>query len=183
MYYKRSTGAILVRKSTDFPDWVQWMHHSEGKTHCEECLMLDGCFFIEDTHPPCPHHPYCHCTLEPIDYEFVLRNATAHSDYSKFDPYLFDPNNFYKHGKNRAFESWGYSISDSLWLKNEIEKQALEKYLSGDYELGKLDKNGQRINIRIELPRKRDSGTVSFVSGWIAYPNGKLKLTTPYGGK
>lgn len=183
MYYKHSTGTILVRKSTDFPDWVQWTHHSEGKPHCEECLMLDGCFFTIDNHPPCPHHPYCHCTMEPIDYALVLRNATAHSDYSKFDPYLFDPNNFYKHGKNRAFESWGYSISDSLWLKNEIEKQALEKYLSGDYRLGKLDKNGQRINIRIELPRKRDSGTVSFVSGWIAYTNGKLKLTTPYGGK
>ena len=32
---------ILVQKSTDFPDWAQWTHHSEGKTHCEECLMLD----------------------------------------------------------------------------------------------------------------------------------------------
>lgn len=42
MYYKRSTGAILVRKSADFPNWVQWMHHSEGKTHCKECLRKAG---------------------------------------------------------------------------------------------------------------------------------------------
>lgn len=66
MYYKRCTGAILAQKSTDFPDWVQWMHHSEGKTHCEECLMLDGCWFAGDTHPPCPHHPFCHCILEQL---------------------------------------------------------------------------------------------------------------------
>lgn len=31
MYYKRSTGTILVRKSTDVLDLVQWTHHSEGK--------------------------------------------------------------------------------------------------------------------------------------------------------
>lgn len=42
MYYKRSTGAILVRKSTGIPDLVQWTYHSEGKTYYEECLMLDG---------------------------------------------------------------------------------------------------------------------------------------------
>ena len=47
-----------------------------------------------------------------------------------------------RHGKNRAFESWGYSASDSTWLKNQSEKQALEKYLSGDYMLGKLDRRG-----------------------------------------
>lgn len=113
----------------------------------------------------------------------VWANASAYSDYSKFDPYLFDPENFYKHGKNRAFESWGYSISDSLWLKDETEKQALEKYLSGEYALGKLDKYGQRISIHIEIPRKDRSGTVSFLSGWMVKPNGKLKLNTPYGGK
>lgn len=85
--------------------------------------------------------------------------------------------------KNRAFESWGYSVSDSVWLKNEIEKQALKKYLSGDYMLGKLDRRGQRINIRVTIPRKDESGGVSFITGWMMMPNGKLKLNTPYGGK
>ena len=108
MYYMRSTGTILVRKSAAVPDWVKWVHHSEGKTHCDDCMALDGCWFSRDIHPPCPHHPFCHCTLELIDYAFVFANAAANSDYSKFDPYLFDPENFYKHGKNKAFESWGY---------------------------------------------------------------------------
>ena len=30
MYYKRCTGAILVQKSTEMPEWVQWTHHSDG---------------------------------------------------------------------------------------------------------------------------------------------------------
>ena len=126
IYYKRYTGKLLPQKTAEQPSWVQWTHHSEGKTHCEECLMLDGCWFQEENAPSCPHHPYCHCTLDPIPYAVVLMNTTSYSDYSKFDPYLFDPENTYRHGKNRAFESWGYSASDSTWLKNQSEKQALE---------------------------------------------------------
>lgn len=183
MYYKRSAGVILVRKSTDFPDWVQWSHHSEGKTHCEECLMLDGCWFLKNKTPTWPHHPFCHCTLDLIPYAVVLMSATSYSDYSKFNPYLFDPENIYGRGKNRTFESWGYSVSDSIYLKNEIEKQALEKYLSGDYTLGKLNRRSQRINIRVTIPRKNETGSVSFITGWMIMPNGKLKLNTPYGGK
>ena len=146
-------------------------------------MRLDGCWFQKEKAPPCPHHPYCHCTLDPIPYAMVLMNATSYSDHRKFDPYLFDPENMYRHGKNRAFESWGYSVSDPIWLKNEIEKQALKKYLSGDYTLGKLDKRGQRINIRVTIPRKDGSVSVSFITGWMIMPNGKLKLNTPYGGK
>ncbi len=182
MYRKQWTVPVRILKS-DTLGWVRWVHQTQGKTHCEECLMLDGCLFLSGKTPPWPHHPNCHCILEPIDYIVVLTSATAHSDYSKFDPYLFDPENFYQHGKNRAFESWGYSISDSLWLKNEIERQALEKYLAGDYILGKLDKDGQRISIRVTIPRNNRIGDVSFITGWMVYPNGQIRLTTPYGGK
>jgi hypothetical protein len=50
-------------------------------------------------------------------------------------------------------------------LQSESEQQARKKYISGDYILGKLDKNGQRISIRITLPRKDMGGTISFVTG------------------
>ena len=99
IYYKRYTGKLLPQKTAEQPSWVQWTHHSEGKTHCEECLMLDGCWFQEENAPSCPHHPYCHCTLDPIPYAVVLMNTTSYSDYSKFNPYLFDPENTYRHGK------------------------------------------------------------------------------------
>lgn len=163
--------------------WVKWVHKNLSDRHCPECLMLDNCWFLRTKTPPWPHHPYCHCALEPISYEMVLKTATAKSDYSKFDPYLFDPENFYKHGKNKMFESWGYSISDSEWLQKEIEKHALEKYVAGDYKLGILNQYGQRISIKIEISRKDTNEVVSFTTGWSVLPSGQIKLNTPYGGE
>ena len=182
MYFKRYAGTICVRKS-DRPHWVRWVHHSEGGSHCQVCLMLDGCLFLENKTPPWPHHPNCHCTLEPVDYAVVLISVSAYSDYSKFDPYLFNTQGKYPHTKEKLFASWGYTVTDAQWLQTEMERQAMEKYRSGDYRLGTLDVFGQRLNIRIEIPRKDSHGTVSFVSGWMVLPNGKLKLNTPYGGK
>ncbi len=80
-------------------------------------------------------------------------------------------------------ESWGYNITDSKYLQKETEKQALEKYISGDYKLGLLNKYGQHINIRIHIPRKDTGETVSFITGWMVYPTGEIRLNTPYGGK
>lgn len=174
---------MLVVKQSVGPGWVRWVHRPQGKTHCEPCLKLDGRLFVRGKSPPCPHHLNCHCILEPVDDTEVLSCAEAYSDYRNFDPYLFDPSGSYGHGKNEAFESWGYFISDSPWLQKEFERQALEKYLSGEYALGKLDKYGQRISIRVTIPRKRGDGSVSFITGWMVEPNGKLRLTTPYGGK
>lgn len=81
------------------------------------------------------------------------------------------------------FESWGYSIIDSENLVREFARQAKLKYQCGEYSLGNLDAYGQRISIIITLPKKNGMGKVSFVSGWMVYPNGEIVLTTPYGGK
>ena len=183
MYYKRSTGAILVRKAVDTPSWVKWTHHSHGPNCCPECLMLDGCWFPLENAPAWPHHPNCHCTLDPIEYSVVLMNAATYSDYSKFDPYLFNTHGQYTHTKEKLFAQWGYTVEDAHWLQAEMERQAREKYIAGDYTLGKLDIRGQRISIRITIPRKDDTGYVSFLTGWMVLPNGQLKLNTPYGGK
>lgn len=181
-YHKQWIASLVVQKSA-VPSWVKWVHQSEGKTHCEECLKLDGCWFLKENAPTWPHHPYCHCILEPIDYAVVLLDAATHSDYSKFDPYLFNTQGRHPHGKEKLFGEWGYTVDDARWLQAEIENQALEKYLAGDYTLGKLDKQGQRINIRITISRKDGTGDVSFITGWMAMPDGKLLLNTPYGGK
>jgi hypothetical protein len=81
------------------------------------------------------------------------------------------------------FESWGYSIIDSEELKNVIEKQARLSYSVGEYDLGKLNEYGQRINVVIELKRKNKEGSITFRSGWMVYPNGRIVLTTPYVAK
>ena len=183
MFYKRCSGTILLRKSADDPEWVEWVHHNEGKTHCEECQKLDGCWFEKDHAPTWPHHPFCHCTLDPIDYAAVVTRSAAVSDYSKYVPYLFNTNGGYTHNKEKLFKEWGYTAEDADWLKAEIERQGREKYISGDYQLGKLNDKGQRISIRIMITR-RDTGTeVSFITGWMVYPNGRIQMTTPYGGK
>lgn len=145
--------------------------------------MLDGCWFLNEKKPKWPHHQFCHCILEDIQYSEILSLSSCKCAYQKFDPYLFDPNNFYRHGKSAMLESRGYTVSDSSYLKEEIEKQGLEKYRNGDYTLGLLNKYGQRISIRIELPRKNGDGTISFITGWMVKPNGLIQLNTPFGGK
>ena len=183
MYYKQSAGAVIVRMSIITASWVRWVHHSQGQNCCQECVRLNGCLFLESKAPAWPHHPNCHCTLDPVDYSTVLLVATAQSDYEKFDPYLFNTQGRHPHGKEKPFHEWGYTVTDTRWLQDEMERQAREKYLSGDYMLGRLNKEGQRISIRIEIPRKNGEGTVSFISGWMVRPDGLIRLITPYGGK
>ena len=183
MYYKRSIGTVFVRKTIPDPDWIKWVHHSQGPNCCQECLKLDGCLFLESRAPIWPHHPNCHCTLEAVDYSSVLLVATAQSDYGKFDPYLFNTTGLYTHTKEKLLAQWGYTVNDARWLQAEMERQAREKYVAGDYTLGRLNKEGQRISIRIEIPRRNGDGTVSFISGWMVRPDGLLRLITPYGGK
>ena len=172
-----------ARRGTPIADWVEWIHVTRGETHCETCLKLDKCWFMNANKPELPQHPFCHCEATPILYKRVLDEASAESNYSKYDPYLFDPEDFYKHGKRKEFESWGYTIADSKWLQEKIERQALEKYIAGEYTLGRLNHQGQRISIRVEIPRKNGVGNVSFITGWMVNPNGKIHLNTPYGGK
>lgn len=163
--------------------WVEWRHEMTGLLHCGSCLSLHKCWFVFEKAPVSPLHEKCHCTTVAIPVSQVKNNAVANSVYSKYNPYLFDPKNFYKHGKNKAFESWGYTVSDSEWLQKEIEKQGRQQYLLGNYELGALNMRGQRISIRVTIPRKNGTGEVSFVTGWMVKPGGEIKLNTPYGGK
>lgn len=182
MYFKQWQTVLFVQKS-DSPEWVRWVHQSEGYTHCDECLMLDGCLFLRSKAPPWPHHPNCHCILEPVDYAVVQISASTYSDYRKFDPYLFNTQNQHPHGKDKLFKQWGYTVEDARWLQAEIERQGLEKYLSGEYILGKLNEKGQRISIRVTILRRDTGEAVSFTTGWMICPKGTLKLCTPYGGK
>lgn len=176
-------AAIWGEKPPKQPVWIKWVHRILSDNHCDECLKLDSCWFEKTKSPKWPHHNFCHCVQKNISYNDVLTKSSSNSAYSKFDPYLFNTQQTYSHNKEKLFNEWGYSVADAKWLQSEIEKQGLEKYVSGDYTLGKLNQDGQRISVRIEIPRKDNSETVSFVTGWMVYPNGHIQLTTPYGGK
>jgi filamentous hemagglutinin len=82
-------------------------------------------------------------------------------DPAKFSNYAFVTS------KAPVFEAGGYSAADSLDLSAEYAQQAADKYLSGDFTLGKADQWGQRINIRIELPGQGGGSPLSVNSGWM----------------
>ena len=105
---------------------------------------------------------------------------TTECPIEKFTGYIF--NDFYKDGKEQIFKNLSYTIADSAMLKAEMEKQAYNAYISGEYELGKLDSYGQRINIYVTLATSNGKQT-TFKTGWMTYPDGKILLTTPFGGK
>ena len=124
-----------------------------------------------------------HCTVVPQSTRIVQSQVTAISAYEKFARYALDPTNSKNKGKAAMFESWGYTAADSKWMMAEYERQAKEKYIAGEYWLGELNSYGQRINIYITIPRKDGTGSLTYKTGWIAEPNGKIRLVTPYGGR
>ena len=176
-------AAVWGEVPPQVPKWNTWLHRNLSETHCQECLKLDKCWFSKEKTPKWPHHPFCHCVLEDIPYNDVLTKSSAECAYSKFDPYLFNTKKTYSHNKEILFNQWGYTVTEAKWLQEEVTKQGLKKYTAGDYMLGKLDEKGQRIGIRVEIPRRDKVGSVSFITGWMVYPNGQIKLVTPYGGR
>ena len=79
--------------------------------------------------------------------------------------------------------SSGFYTIDAQYLIDEFVRQAEEKYASGDFILGTLNEYGQRISIITEIERRDGNGTARFLTGWMVYPDGYIKLTTPFGGE
>lgn len=175
--------------------WVRWIH--EGfrpaytdkekkdnrvlsdemlRKHCSICLNINGCCFPENNMPKYLLHPHCHCFIVPV-YDLTVR---AECDIAKFSDYIFHPTR--NRGKKALYEGWGYDIIDSKWLQPEFISQATQKYAVGDFELGLINEYGQRISIRIIIPRKDRIGALSIITGWMVYPDGLIKLVTPYAG-
>ncbi|MBR2468429.1 MAG: hypothetical protein IKB42_05260 [Clostridia bacterium] len=168
--------------------WIEWNHFGIPNEagflretirilmlvlgHCLICTKLDGCYFVERKMPEQPQHERCDCTKLNKSQTQVKDVSNSECDIRKFTDYIFRGTG----GKKDLFESWGYTLKDSQILQKEFEKQAREQYIKGNYELKGLDYNGQRIAIPINL-----KGNI-FYSGWMVYPNGKLKNTTPFGG-
>ena len=95
--------------------------------------------------------------------------------------YVFVPSDI--NGKYQLFTLWGYDIMDSEYLQQEFQRQAMIAYSTGIYELDKRDDYGQRINITITIKRKDNGEYVTFQSGWMVYPDGRIVLVTPYGDR
>lgn len=176
--------------------WVKWFHWGvpdeegrerekiqnrlEGLGHCKPCTVLSGCYFVTSKLPKKIAegdgllHPHCDCSLKSVLNPIIK----AYCAIEKFSGYIFSEK-YEKNGKKVLFESFGYTIEDSEWLKVEYERQAKKKYLNGDYIIRGLNPQyGQDINIVIELitPIGRK---VQFISGWKVHPLGMITCNTP----
>ncbi len=172
--------------------WVKWVHpntepaysHLEKhanvlkaeiiRLHCAKCLNMNGCCFAKDKCPDVPLHENCHCKTEPVGSVVV----TAECPIDKLSTYIFNPTK--PNGKKKIFTDRG-AIADSAGLKRELERQAYNAYISGNYVLHDFDDYGQRINIVIVLDCPNGE-TIKFISGWLVYPNGKIANSTPCRG-
>ncbi len=177
-------------------NWVKWFHwgvpDKEGKEredarvdleklgHCRPCTVLSGCYFVKSKSPEKLAegdgllHPRCDCILKNI-FNSIIK---ADCKIEKFSRYIFSKK-YEENGKKVLFESFGYTMEDSEWLKAEYERQAKQKYLNGDYIIRGLNPQyGQDINIVIELltPIGR---RVEIISGWKVHPLGLITCNTP----
>lgn len=180
--------------------WIKWLHwgipdregeqrenarvNLEAMGHCKECTVLSGCYFVKSKLPKKKTegdgllHPHCDCKLNEIAKPNGI--VTAICPIEKFTGYIFS-DKYANNGKIKLFRNLGFSKEDSQYLKWEFDSQAKQKYLNGDYEIGRLDKHGQRINITITIDSRTKKG-IKLVTGWMIRPLGKITCNTPLGG-
>lgn len=160
-------------------DWIEWQDEGIKVAHCEVCQALNGCWFRDDNKPRMPLHPNCHCKRLFIKNPVPNVTGQATCDIRKFTEYLFSEK-YSDNGKIQMFLKLGFEIGDSEEMKAEFEKQAAEKYCSGEYDLGRLDKHGQRISIEINLAK--NGREIKLITGWMVRPKGLITCNTPLGG-
>ncbi len=175
--------------------WVKWYHSGipdeEGEAraaarkvaassrHCKVCTVLSGDYFPSFNMPVYPQHRHCDCMLFSISK--LTLQAKANCALEKFTEYVFGEK-YKDNGKIKLFKQLGFTVEDSEYLKSELEKQAKQKYLRGDYVLGNLNEHGQRITIEIKLksPVKDD---IILKTGWMVRPLGYITCNTPLGDR
>ncbi len=193
-------AGVLAKQFFESPQWGRFVHEgtkpaytsqekkenaewakANNNKHCAVCLNMNGCCLpvdIIENKMKFPFHEKCHCYVVPANNLEI----TSESPISKFEGYVFSSE--YRHnGKISLFYKWGFSSEDSPYLCQELSEQSEKLFAKAFFELGKLDNYGQRIDIKVKLQRKDRFEVVSFVSGWMLYPDGRIVLVTPYGGK
>lgn len=159
-----------------YAGWVEWEHVSTGIMHCPVCLALDKCWFNNILKPKLPQHEKCHCIVNNISTPIQNLSSKAKCDIKKFTDYIFS-DKYAWNGKRALFEMLGFTKNDSLYLKKEYENQAVKNYCNSNYKLGKLDAQGQRINIDVTFIK--NGRKLVFTSGWMIRPKGEITNNTP----
>ena len=53
---KSFLSAFRTEANLNAVNWVRWIHHTQGRTHCPTCLKLHECWFHKDKSPTAPKH-------------------------------------------------------------------------------------------------------------------------------
>lgn len=140
---------------------------------CDLCVAINRTIFKNNNKPDEHQHPFCKCKQIPTKLNDVIFDFSIR----KIQDYLFVR-------KIDLMRNMGYIIEDAQEVYDIIAEYAKREFLKGKYELGELNKHGQKVSITVELKGKRDKyeRTYRFISGWMAYPNGKLHNNTPFSG-
>ena len=170
--------------------WIEWYHQGIpdevgperemvrlemfAQDHCLECTSMDACYYAKAKMPDYRPHGGCHCKIFDVDFSVVKENAWVECDIKKFTEYIFNKGHPQNGGKYELFTSWGYDITDSEYLRDEIMSQAIDQYLSGNYEIRGNSGYGTIVKITVNV-----DGRI-FGTGWIIQPKGGIKNTTPY---
>lgn len=167
---------VWVKRMNDSPKDIrvcegQATEDTQTRT-CALCVALNHTVF-KNSNKPEYFHPHCKCEMKEVE----LREVTLDFPIKKITEYLL-----VHPSKSKLLLSWGYTMEDAQEIYDGIAENAKIQYLNGEYRLGRLDKNGQRIEMRCTLNGKKDkTGQVySFITGWMVYPDGMLHNNTPY---
>ena len=165
---------FLSLKEDDWIEWVAWPNDWQ-----DDCDKFNGCYFIVKQMPKYPQHPNCQCRLEKIAKPIPYITANATCDINKFTRYLFSDK--YDDGKKELFESWGYTIEDSVYLQQLYVSQAIQKYCDGEYQYVGVNNYVAKISIVIILINE-DGKEQKVNTIWKLKPKGAIELVTPYSG-
>ena len=124
-----------------------------------------------DTNDDTLFHKWCHCKevpLPPLDID----------DIDIIIEYLF-----------RAKSDWvaalGYDPSDRNKFVDELKKKTKKGYVNGDYIIQDYTKYGVKIRVvaSIDGAHKDRKKEYKVIGSYMVFPNGKIKMNTPMGGK
>ena len=138
---------------------------------CWKCVALNRTIFQKRKMPNF-FHKNCKCLHD------FLRNVeiTTIFPMKKITMYLFKDKN-----KKAMMRSMGYIPDDAEVIYKYIDSYIKEKFISGNFDLQVLNRNGQHITMRILLDGARDHMNEKFGChiGCVVWPNGQIRVATP----
>lgn len=191
-----------VKINDDKSHWtIEYFHIREGVNetmsfpHCWKCVTVNHCWFIdqEGLRPQefdynkyqvnelldkeGLYHPNCHC-----DKQIISTPQVKDIEILLFEDKM---DGVYEHKGQWVSEVLGYPVEDKEIFKNIFFNQVKKKYVRGEYKYKGHNKYGFKINIEWILSGGKNAAKKEFKikSGFMIYPDGKLRIVTILGGK